>query len=89
MKAKTKQPARSNGQNGHNSQKGQCLHPLCDREAYTRGLCSREYNAANELVRQKKTTWRELEKAGKCLPSRKQKYEDQRKWFLEKPQRAV
>jgi len=46
-----------------------CLVPGCTNEAKTRGLCSTHYMYAHRLVTRGKTTWAELEAAGKCLGS--------------------
>lgn len=46
-----------------------CLVPSCNNEAKTRGLCSTHYMYAHRLVTRGKTTWKELERQGKCLGS--------------------
>ncbi len=47
-----------------------CLNPVCPNQAKQRGLCNRCYLIARGLVIKKKTTWQELEAAGKLLPPR-------------------
>ncbi len=43
----------------------------CDRIAVNRGLCPACYNRLKAQVRASKTTWAELEAAGKALPARR------------------
>ena len=58
-----------------------CIVPECNTIATTRGNCDTHYQQAHRLVRDKKTTWEELEKNGKVKSSnRSKKSED---WFLE------
>jgi hypothetical protein len=45
-----------------------CLSCPC-RLVSCRGLCQRCYGRLCRLVRQGKTTWAELEQAGRCLPA--------------------
>jgi hypothetical protein len=46
-----------------------CIFPGCDRGVTARGLCKTHYSCATQLVRNNKTTWAELEKSGKSLPT--------------------
>lgn len=48
-------------------QKKKCLRPDCKSKMSCRGLCRVDYNLAYQLVRQGKTTWEKLEKAGKSI----------------------
>lgn len=43
-----------------------CLYPPCKQEARSRGLCHGHGGYARALVKEKKTTWAELEKLGKA-----------------------
>lgn len=45
-----------------------CLHPTCQEEAVSRGLCSPHYAAVRRLVAAGEVTWAELEAQGKVLP---------------------
>lgn len=47
-----------------------CLNPNHDREAMARGLCRNCYSTAAALIRKGRTTWEELERAGKALPNK-------------------
>jgi len=58
-----------------------CINPNCDGKPLSRGLCSACYQAAINAVLLGKITWKALEKAGKCLPSRKS---TKRNWLLAK-----
>jgi len=55
-----------------------CLREGCKRPAFSRGLCNPDYVTAARLVREGKTTWDALEKAGKSLPSKR----GTTSWFL-------
>ncbi len=46
-----------------------CLREGCGRPAICRGLCASCYTTALRMVKNGKTTWEALEKAGKCVPS--------------------
>tara|TARA_R100000008_G_C3532435_1_gene140028 strand:- start:416 stop:778 length:363 start_codon:yes stop_codon:yes gene_type:complete len=58
-----------------------CLVPGCETEAKTRGLCSTHYMYAHRLVTRGQTTWPELERQGKCLPSHSNP-SPTKDWFL-------
>ena len=62
--------------------KGMCLNPECKIEARVRGLCDSCYNAAGRLVREEKTSWEKLEKAGKVRPHKTKTKRTE--WLLEK-----
>ncbi len=49
----------------------ECLNPGCKRDIYARGLCVACYGIACRLVREHKTKWETLEKAGHALKSSK------------------
>lgn len=59
-----------------------CLNPECNAKAHVRGLCSLCYQAANRLVKLKKTTWDTLEKAGKALQISRSKPGKRMAWLL-------
>ena len=46
-----------------------CLHPKCDREITTRGLCWTHYQTARRLVKKGLITYDELIKNKKILPT--------------------
>jgi len=58
-----------------------CIKPDCYGKPLSRGLCSACYQAAVNAVAAGKTTWKALEKAGKCLPSQRHRKRD---WLLAK-----
>ena len=63
-------------------EKLQCIHPECDHDARSRGLCPACYQTAYRMVRDGTTTWQTLEDAGKVLPpSRNQRSAEHRGWF--------
>lgn len=62
-----------------------CLVPHCKNNVVSRGLCRYDYNAALQLVDQKKTTWEQLVAEGKALPKHgERKKEAAAKFFLSK-----
>ncbi len=64
-----------------------CLNPHCTHEnnfATTRGLCHGCYGVAHHLVKQQKTTWENLEAAGKAKASQRRSYNrGTTNWLLE------
>lgn len=48
-----------------------CIVVECQRDAKTRGLCQSCYVAAGNKVKNKVTTWEQLEKLGLCIFKRK------------------
>jgi hypothetical protein len=57
-----------------------CRRPRCQREATCRGLCRTDYQIANQLVLLGATTWKELERLGRCEPAQR----TAKDWFLAK-----
>lgn len=47
-----------------------CLTPGCSGIRWRRGCCALCYGRHKTQVRRKKTTWAELEQAGKILPAK-------------------
>ena len=60
-----------------------CLNPNCNRAAHCRGLCNSCYQVAFSLVKRGKTTWENLESAGKSKPAIKQSPSKATEWLLE------
>lgn len=61
-----------------------CLRPGCGGAMHCRGLCRSDYQIACQLVKQSKTTWGNLIKAGKVTPSHHRGPTNiVREWFLE------
>jgi hypothetical protein len=58
-----------------------CINPDCDGGVLSRGLCSACYQAAAYAVATGKTSWKALERAGKCLPRQRNRKRD---WLLAK-----
>lgn len=44
-----------------------CLRPDCGKVRYCRGLCVNCHSSAYKLVKKSRTSWAELENAGKAL----------------------
>jgi hypothetical protein len=61
----------------------ECLNEACHNPPNARGLCRSCYNTASRLVREKKTTWAKLEKAGKALPLSQKKAGVTTAWLLD------
>lgn len=63
-----------------------CLRSECTNKAATRGLCHSDYSTAHRLIKEGKTTWDELEKSGRALPSKRKGRPNGNtaKWFLNK-----
>lgn len=59
-----------------------CMMPGCAEKATCRGLCMKCYAMAHKLVKQNRTTWKQLEKNGKVLPKHSQN--EKINWLLEK-----
>lgn len=59
--------------------KMKCLHPECEKQGHSRGLCLSCYMGARKLVASGKTTWGDLEQQGKCNKSTRM---TKSKWFL-------
>ena len=61
-----------------------CLNPHCGRMCtYSRGLCAACYDIARVHVKEKRTTWEAMERAGKCLPAKNSNQMGPRRaWFL-------
>ncbi len=51
-------------------EKAKCLRTDCERPSASRGLCLSCYHSAQRLVKEGRTTWDTLEKAGKVLAVR-------------------
>lgn len=75
------------------SKKNVCMNPLCNSHGkiYSRGLCKKCYNAANNAVHAGHVTWTGLERGGKCLkPTRRsgcgggRRHDARSLWFLVK-----
>lgn len=69
-----------------------CLNTRCRcSKLVSRGLCANCYATASKLVRDGRTTWRKLERAGKVLPVGHFSNHGFRKtnWFLDKNWEAV
>lgn len=49
----------------------ECLIKGCADKVYTRGLCNSHYNIARRRIKQKRTTWIELEGFRVALPKKK------------------
>lgn len=60
-----------------------CLKPNCDRLPVHRGLCWSCYQSARRFVSLNQVTWKQLEEAGKCLPSKQRGKNSGASWFLE------
>lgn len=60
-----------------------CLRPGCEAPSRTRGLCKTCYQIARDLIRHDKTTWEELEKNKRILPSKLSAAKQTRDWFME------
>lgn len=65
-----------------------CMNPVCAKERKhfalgSRGLCPACYTMANNLVREHKTTWGQLEKDGKCLPPFRDNWSPAYRWFMD------
>lgn len=43
-----------------------CLNPNCDGAQFSRGLCRSCYQLASRLVREGRTTWKELVEKGRA-----------------------
>jgi len=56
----------------------ECLFPECDGEVHSRGLCTRHYATAWNVVDRKQTTWEKLIAEGKALEVRA----PVQNWFL-------
>ena len=65
-----------------------CLVPMCIADLRVRGLCVKHYSTARKLVSAGRTTWRDLEKAGKSEPQRSSARGpgDASNWFMEAEQ---
>lgn len=50
-----------------------CITPTCDKPVKSRGLCHACNMCAGRYVRSRQATWKELEKAGFALPTKKGK----------------
>lgn len=61
-----------------------CLKPDCKKPASYRGLCNADYCIASRLVRDDKTTWDDLVKAGKALPVSTKRTSRNQQWFTTK-----
>ena len=60
-----------------------CLFPNCNAPSKCRGLCNHHYGIALQLVRQKRTTWSDMEKHGRAAPKGKVgKVLAARNWFM-------
>lgn len=58
--------------------RARCRVPRCEREAISRGLCRRCYQAAWELVHAETITWEQLENRGRV-----ERTSSAKAWFLE------
>ena len=62
-----------------------CMFPKCTNIVTARGLCHKHYGTANFLVYRGTTTWDELIKNNKALPSGKGISRSvEKQWFLKK-----
>jgi len=60
-----------------------CMTPDCGRANYARGLCYLCYNTARRLIKEGRTTWDAVVKAGKALPAHSTGPSSKRvDWFL-------
>jgi len=48
-----------------------CVYDGCNNTVIARGLCRNHYQSARQMVREGKTTWADLEKAGVARPLRR------------------
>ncbi len=48
--------------------KNKCLIDGCDEIQNTRGMCNLDYQLACRIIKEKKTTWEELEEKGMAKP---------------------
>lgn len=64
--------------------KEKCLNPTCKKKRRCRGLCTNCYASAWKAVRSKRSTWPQLEKAGKVLPASKFRGGKIMAWLFEK-----
>ena len=56
-----------------------CLFPECKEEGKMRGLCKNHYATAVQLVKARKTTWKQLEDLGKARTPKRGTIQA---WFL-------
>ena len=65
-----------------------CLVPMCTANSQVRGLCFKHYNTARRLVNMERTTWDDLERAGKSAPQKvnTRGVGEAGRWFLEAEQ---
>ena len=66
-----------------------CMYPECLEAVRARGLCHKHYGTALRLVNESRTTWAELERAGKSesgMTYQRQGQGKVTKWFMDAEQ---
>ena len=65
-----------------------CLYPDCEHPVRCRSLCPVHYATAQRLVKEGRTTWKELEDTGRCGASNRSPYGAYTEWFLGETKQA-